>query len=303
MRLGGTRVSGRFSPQSIRALAHAITGGSYNSPEPPVGFYRQGYKIERFFAELGYPEEMDKSWSRVPFTIHKLEEIQDMPDGVERLCAVIDRLLEPRDYVEHPEFLRNTVDYLNRYFKYDGFEIRDDGTGRYRVYSRGVAPGVAQLEEVLDRLSLQRSLEDFNRAMRQIDHDPEAAIASANSTLESIAKAILDRTGTPYPTNQETPALVKEALKVLRLSPEGQADPELKRVVGGLVNAAAGIGVLRTRFSAAHGQTDSLPRLSAWHARLAVNAAASVGLFLVEVWADIHVADDDDFGNEEDDMD
>jgi hypothetical protein len=120
------------------------------------------------------------------------------------------------------------------------------------------------------------------RALSNVDSDPDAAMASASSTLESVCKQILDSYGEPYPRDESLQPLLKEAFSVLKLFPESQADEHIKRILGGLFNAGVGLGVLRTKFSSAHGKGAAQPRLVARHARLAVNAATTVGHFLLE---------------------
>jgi hypothetical protein len=148
-----------------------------------------------------------------------------------------------------------------------------------------VSPAVHSLKSYLDAGGFSACREDFSRALITVDTDPDSSLAFASATLESVCKAILDRTQTPYPRDQSLQPLVSAVFDVLDLSPAKAADPELKRVLGGLVNTAVGVGVLRTKFSSAHGKGDSQPRLSAHHARLAVNACTAVALFLIETVA------------------
>lgn len=146
--------------------------------------------------------------------------------------------------------------------------------------------GAHELADYLSSGGLEAAYEDFGRALDSIDSDPAQAIASSSSTLESICKAILDRCGEEYPSDESLQPLVKAVCKVLDLSPEGRADADIKRVLGGLQNAAFGIAVLRTKFSSAHGRGASQHRykLGPRHARLAVNAAATVAYFLIETY-------------------
>lgn len=148
------------------------------------------------------------------------------------------------------------------------------------------AQGAHDLADYLSQGGLEAAHEDFGRALNAIASDPAQAIASSSSTLESICKAILDHCGEEYPSDESLQPLVKAVCRVLDLSPEGRADADIKRILGGLQNAAFGIAVLRTKFSAAHGRGASQFRykLGPRHARLAVNAAATVGYFLIETY-------------------
>jgi len=49
-----------LSEQSLDALAQVISGGSANNAEPPIGVYRQGWKIEAWFKVFGVPVDLRK---------------------------------------------------------------------------------------------------------------------------------------------------------------------------------------------------------------------------------------------------
>lgn len=134
--------------------------------------------------------------------------------------------------------------------------------------------------------SLLMCYQDFHRALRNVDTDPSTAIASASSTLESICKAILDLFDQPYPSEEKMQSLLKAVFNVMSLSPDAHADADIKRTLGGLLNAGISIGVLRTKYSMAHGKGIKQGRLQPRHARLAINALSTIGLFLMETYQD-----------------
>jgi hypothetical protein len=136
--------------------------------------------------------------------------------------------------------------------------------------------------------------EDFERAMSHIEADPEQAMGSASSILESICKGILERLQTALPKDQTLKSLVKATYGAMNLSPESHADPDIKQILGGIANAAVGIGVIRTKHSSFHGRTDTQKkyRLTARHARLAVGSAAVLGCFLIETYLERFVQND-----------
>jgi len=274
----------RFSPQYIDALAECITGGSGWSSTPSIGMYRSGYEIIRFFRSLGYGIS-SLVGSRVPFTQDFLNGINHKEDGFEQMVQITERLLDPRDYVGHEEKLENVVNYLNEYLKYDGFELSRKGT-TYRLVEAG---GTAPVTEIFGSttLSLPSVKADFERALLSIESDPEGAITSACSTLESVTKSILDGLGKPYPKDQSIQPLISATLRELTLAPDQYSEAEMKRILGGLVNIPAGIGVLRTKYGDAHGRGMQFAQLLPRHARLAVNAASTIGLFLLETYLDI----------------
>lgn len=145
-----------------------------------------------------------------------------------------------------------------------------------------------ELQSYLDLGGLLAAQEDFERALQTVESDPSQALGSSSSTLESIAKSILDEFEENYPADESLQPLLKAVFKKMDLSPEGHADAEIKRILGGLLSAAIGIGVLRTKYSSFHGKggQQRRNRLTARHARMAVHATATVGLFLIETYHD-----------------
>ena len=273
-----------FSPQYIDALAECITGGSAWNSAPSIGIYRSGYEIVRFFRSVGY-DVNNLVGSRVPFTQDLLNKINHEENGFEQIVRTTQKLLDPRDYVDREDKLENVVNYLDKYLQYDGFELTRIGT-TYRLVEAG---GTAPVTEIFESttLSLPNVKADFERALSSIESDPGGAITSACSTLESVAKSILDGLGKPYPKDQSIQPLVFATLRELALAPDQYSEAEIKRILGGLVNIPAGIGVLRTKYGDAHGRGTQFVRLFPRHARLAVNAASTVGLFLLETYLGI----------------
>ncbi|MGI1668868.1 MAG: abortive infection family protein [Neptuniibacter sp.] len=177
-----------------------------------------------------------------------------------------------------------------------------------RIYVEGLLKSVATevVIEIASQLGLYRSKtiatenlanylenegykaahDDFERAMTFIESDPEQAMGSASSILESICKGILERLHKSLPKDQTLKSLVKATYGAMDLSPESHADPDIKQVLGGIANAAVGIGVIRTKHSSFHGRTDTQKRyrLTARHARLAVGSSAVLGCFLIETY-------------------
>jgi hypothetical protein len=155
----------------------------------------------------------------------------------------------------------------------------------------GTTTSSIELHAVLTKHGLNKCQVDFDRAFSAIPTDPSSAIGSASSTLESICKAILDAFNQPYPTKESLGPLVNSVFELMDLSPESHADPDIKRVLGGLLNAGVGLGVMRTKYSSFHGKGSGQRNLATRHARLAVNCLSAVGLFLIETYLERFAGD------------
>nr|MUH41269.1 hypothetical protein [Zobellia laminariae] len=139
-------------------------------------------------------------------------------------------------------------------------------------------------KHILETNQLHSIIDDFNRAFENLETDPEQAIASASSTLESICKAICDFFKEDYPKVQHMQPLITKAYKLLNLSPDQHADQQIKKILGGLNSVATGIGTLRSKNSSAHGHGTKKVKLSIRHSRLVVNSCMTIGLFLLETY-------------------
>ncbi len=148
--------------------------------------------------------------------------------------------------------------------------------------------GSSQLISQLNNESMRVCKDDFEMALKDVESNPANAIGMASTTLESICKAILDVFEVSYPNDESLQPLLKLVYQTMNLSPDGHADPDLKRVLGGLSNAGLGLAVLRTKYSTFHGKGANQLRLDRRHARLAVNALTTVGMFLVETYIEIY---------------
>lgn len=160
-----------------------------------------------------------------------------------------------------------------------GFEVPISSTESSKALQNYLATG-----------GYQAAIHDFDRALEYVKSDPEQALGSASSTLESICKAILDKLNVVHPKDESLQPLLRSVFEKMNLSPEGHADPDIKRVLGGLLNAAVGVGVLRTKYSGFHGKSmeQKKKRLTDRHARLSVNSASAVGLFLIETYSEMY---------------
>lgn|SRR5262249_19655698 len=156
----------------------------------------------------------------------------------------------------------------------------------YRFVSRNTnLPVTAALTEKARLLDYASVSKDFERALHQADTDPEDAITAACSTVESVCKCILDEMRVPYPSKQDIQGLTREVRKHLKLSPgRDDLEPDVVQIVGGLTSVSNGIGALRTHSGDAHGRGLRKSRVDGRLARLAIHAASTLCLFLIETW-------------------
>lgn len=123
---------------------------------------------------------------------------------------------------------------------------------------------------------------EWGKAVERLHEDPAAAITSARSLLESVCIHVLEERGEVADRGGDLQQLYRAASRLLGLSPDQQAEDVFRQVMGGCATIANGLAAMRNKFSDAHGRGGADAEAAARHARLAVNAACTVALFLIE---------------------
>lgn len=168
--------------------------------------------------------------------------------------------------------------------------------GKRRQYvNDSLAPIIAELERP-DRRPLDKAITDslasfdtqaaqqaWSRALARRQEDPEGAITSARTLLESTCKHILDEAGHTY-DNNDLPKLYKAVSELLNLAPSQHTEETFKAILGGCHSVVQNLGTLRNRVGDAHGQGKNPVRPAKRHAGLAVNLAGAMSVFLLETW-------------------
>lgn len=146
------------------------------------------------------------------------------------------------------------------------------------------APGDARVAEALAVLSSASVRTAWQTALERQLSDPDGAITSARTLLETVCKHILDAVHVRYDAAADLPKLYRLTAETLSLAPSRHTEPILKQVLGGCTAVVEGIGAMRNKLGDAHGkgQTDAQPEPR--HAELAVNLAGAAATFLVDSW-------------------
>ena len=144
-------------------------------------------------------------------------------------------------------------------------------------------PAETDISEGLTSFDSSSVNRTWRSMIRRQDNDPEGAITAARSLLESVCKHILDDCGIEYGSGKiELHKLYKAVAKELNLSPDKHNEMLFKQILGGCSAIINGLGSLRNKLGDAHGKGVKHVSPSSRHARLAVNLAGSMALFLVE---------------------
>jgi len=154
------------------------------------------------------------------------------------------------------------------------------------------AAGVTPLDDhagsVLSAFSPEGVDVVWRKAMDRRATDPEGAITSARTLLESVCKHILVEAEVKFRAGEPLPKLYEKTATLLKLTPDQHAHDALATILEGCTAVVGGLGNLRNSFSDAHAPSPTPckkpVRPTVRHAQLAVNLAGAMATFLVETW-------------------
>ena len=153
--------------------------------------------------------------------------------------------------------------------------------------SQSVTPGISAAKNTIARADGSYVSRQITRMETAIINDPDLAIGTAKELVETCCKTILSERNIVVPKNSNLPQIVKIAIKELRLTPNdipdaAKASKTIKRLLSNLATITQGIAELRNQYGTGHGKHAATKGLSARHAKLAVGAASTLAVFLIE---------------------
>jgi len=186
-------------------------------------------------------------------------------------------------------------DSINEHLSTDGWEItactqisgKPVYAARRKIIDGSLALG--SVKPIIEVLNAEYITQQMTRMEASIVSDPELAIGTAKEFIETISKTILLECGESVPANANLPQLVKQVRNKLELLPENISDKAkgaeiIKRILSNLGTVTQGLAELRGLYGSGHGKNAKVKGLQTRHARLAVNAACTLAVFLFETY-------------------
>ena len=182
----------------------------------------------------------------------------------------------------------------NENLKNDGYEIIE----KSRISDRPLFAGRQRItgqeslkikgNELTQKLNADYVTQQINLMESSIEIAPHVAIGTAKELIETCCKKILEERGIQYDKNWDLMLLVKNTNKELKLSPTDipdhkKASKTIKSILGSLSTVVQGICELRNEYGSGHGKSYSFVGLGPRHAKLAVGAATTLAIFLLEI--------------------
>ena len=204
------------------------------------------------------------------------------------LCETVHPIVRP-DATE----AQKLVQLYNQYLQQDGFQLTEktrlSGKPVYVGRYVGVAttPGMAAARETLFGTDPSYIAQQLTRMDLAVMNDPSLAIGTAKELVETCCKTILTERGVQFSKGADLPELVKLTSKELELTPDDIADKAkaadtIKRLLSNLATITQGVVELRNQYGTGHGKAVGTKGLNPRHAKLAVGAASTLAVFLME---------------------
>lgn len=229
--------------------------------------------VEKYYANVDW-----KSWRDVRRIISVYESV--LIDIESRLDA--SSKVQYSYLTDNKEYLQSVFNSLCKWLKKDGFEFEN---GKLEATSRIVH--VDELESTVASLDIPNLKSQISRIKASIDDDPALAIGTAKELIETTCKTILSDYGVDTSDNMEISKLIKETRKNLGLVSESipnsvKGVESIQRILSNLGAITQGLSELRNLYGSGHGKHGKSRGLSPRHARLAVGAASTLSIFLLE---------------------
>ncbi|EGJ51474.1 abortive infection family protein [Desulfocurvibacter africanus] len=210
----------------------------------------------------------------------------------ETLLRFLCEMLHPR--VRRDDESIKLLKDFNKLLEKDGFRLvaRQHISGR-PVFSAELiidsAPaGLIDIQKQFTDADETYVSQQITRIQAALENDPALAIGTSKELIETVCKTILhQRNAATEETNAPLPKLVRATTKALALTPDdipetAKAAKTIKTMLSNFANLADGIAELRNLYGTGHGQKVGTKGLGIRHAKLAVGAATTLAVFLLE---------------------
>lgn len=203
-----------------------------------------------------------------------------------------DLLSEPsiRDFI--PEFVITSRD-LSRYWNYISIKFSTYRERRTYIWSKfdpllrfleneNFEPVEIQVLDLLKGLKVPIINEYWKKTLERKKTDPEGAITSAKSMLESVCKHILDVHKVEYTAKDDIKTLYKKTSDSLKTNTTPKTNQTLLKIFSGCTSIIIGVSELRNNFGDAHGKGFSHSKINGNFVDFAINLSGSMTIFLIK---------------------
>jgi len=264
----------KLSERTITALTDIVTGDNDIAP------YRSGPELVRLFNDYGANDSYSSGFpSRRSYANERIAQL----NGTQNLRRLILHAVDPREYIDNDRDREAVSHHLNRYLKYEGFELVKNGE-LYKI--RNLRGSEIELTPPSDNTGdpdhafIEEQIRKCDSKIDEEDYD--GAITNARSLIEAVLISIERKLSPTIPKKYDGDlvALYRRVQKFLNLAPSRvDVNQTLKQILSSLNGIVCGLSSLRNVMSDSHARSYK-PRRH--HAKLAVNASKTLVDFVFE---------------------
>ncbi|MFP9113092.1 abortive infection family protein [Flavobacterium sp. RHBU_3] len=206
------------------------------------------------------------------------------------LCETVHPIVRP-DMAE----VSKLIQIYNNNLRLDNYEIveKTNISGRPIFMGRLAIVGnqiyTKRAHEIREIFNADYVTQQINQMETSIEVAPHISIGLAKELIETCCKSILQELGLEYDKNWDLIKLMKETTKLLKLTPDNipnevKAAASIKQILGSLSSVVHGIAEVRNEYGSGHGKDSKFIGLQPRHAKLAVGAASTLAIYLLETY-------------------
>ncbi|EJA7357878.1 abortive infection family protein [Vibrio alginolyticus] len=152
------------------------------------------------------------------------------------------------------------------------------------VTKAGSTPISKTLEDYLRSGDFSSIEKEFERAVENIQSDPHASVTAACSIIEATLKFYIESfDDLAMPNKLNVMPLWGVVQPHLTLNADTTLATDQHKVLKGITSIIDGTGAFRSHIGSAHGRGSNPPSIVVAEARLVVNAAHTIAVFVLEV--------------------
>lgn len=151
----------------------------------------------------------------------------------------------------------------------------------------GVSIPTKQLADLIKARNDPAVEAEFVTLAARVAEHPRDALSAAANTVEAVLGEMVAGLGLTPPSNRTLNTLWATVKPAINADPAAMPDDDLRKIVGAMAAMVDGLQGLRDDKSRAHAMRPDLARsyrIEPRHARLAVNAALTFAVFLLDAW-------------------
>ena len=266
----------KIARNTLAELVKIVTGDTKMSP------YRSGPMLVKLFNEFGSNDFYAPGFpSRWKYAEEKLLPL----NGTPTLRRLVNTIFDATEWIGKDVKPEVAAEHLNKYLKFDGFELTRDGE-HFMVHETGAVAvqfdtPFPQSQEV-NHVFIEEQVRKCDKKID--DGDFGGAITNARSLVEAVLIEIEKQlSANPPQYDGDLIKLNKRVQTLLHLDPARKDISDmLRQVLSGLTSVVTGLAGMRNKMSDAHA---SSYKASKHHAKLAVNCGKTFADFIFDTYS------------------